>query len=283
MSERKISGKSRSPLKAKPMRQPGQSLGELRRDLFEDYLLFPGLFVIVFGFMAFVRWMEVRSGVIHSPWIYTTISAVAFAWLAFRFTRLLPLIRNLRQGEAGEKIVGEYLDRLRERGYRIFHDVLGDGFNIDHIIIGPAGVFTLETKTWSKPARGEPRIDFDGQALRVLGGEPDRSPIIQARAQAGWLRALLEESTGRKFKVHPVVLVPGWFIDSSTQKDWSTWVLEPKAFPKWLKDDPATLSPEDVQMAAYHLSRYVRSHEQEKERIERSFWHAMRRKPVKFD
>ena len=265
------------------MRQPGQSLGERRRDLFEDYLLFPVLLAATFGVMALMRWMEVRSGVVHSPWLYTGIFTFALAFLVFRFIRILPLLRNLRQGEAGEKIVGEYLERLRERGYRVFHDVLGDGFNLDHAIIGPAGVFTLETKTWSKPERGEPRIEFDGEALRVLGGQPDRSPIIQARARAGWLRLLLEESTGRKFKVHPVVLVPGWFIDSSAQRDWSTWVLEPKALPKWLKDDPAKLSPEDVQLAAYHLSRYVRSHEQEKERIERSFWHAMRRKPIKLD
>ncbi len=283
MSEPKLPPKSRSPLKAKPMRQPGQSLGERRRDLFEDYLLFPVLLAATFGVMALMRWMEVRSGVVHSPWLYTGIFTFALAFLVFRFIRILPLLRNLRQGEAGEKIVGEYLERLRERGYRVFHDVLGDGFNLDHAIIGPAGVFTLETKTWSKPERGEPRIEFDGEALRVLGGQPDRSPIIQARAPAGWLRLLLEESTGRKFKVHPVVLVPGWFIDSSAQRDWSTWVLEPKGLPKWLKDDPAKLLPEDVQLAAYHLSRYVRSHEQEKERIERSFWHAMRRKPIKLD
>ena len=283
MSEPKLPPKSRSPLKAKPMRQPGQSLGERRRDLFEDYLLFPVLLAATFGVMALMRWMEVRSGVVHSPWLYTGIFTFALAFLVFRFIRILPLLRNLRQGEAGEKIVGEYLERLRERGYRVFHDVLGDGFNLDHAIIGPAGVFTLETKTWSKPERGEPRIEFDGEALRVLGGQPDRSPIIQARARAGWLRLLLEESTGRKFKVHPVVLVPGWFIDSSAQRDWSTWVLEPKGLPKWLKDDPAKLLPEDVQLAAYHLSRYVRSHEQEKERIERSFWHAMRRKPIKLD
>ena len=283
MSEPQLPPKSRSPLKAKPMRQPGQSLGERRRDLFEDYLLFPVLLAATFGVMALMRWMEVRSGVVHSPWLYTGIFTFALAFLVFRFIRILPLLRNLRQGEAGEKIVGEYLERLRERGYRVFHDVLGDGFNLDHAIIGPAGVFTLETKTWSKPERGEPRIEFDGEALRVLGGQPDRSPIIQARARAGWLRLLLEESTGRKFKVHPVVLVPGWFIDSSAQRDWSTWVLEPKGLPKWLKDDPAKLLPEDVQLAAYHLSRYVRSHEQEKERIERSFWHAMRRKPIKLD
>lgn len=274
---------TKSPLKAKPMRQPGQSLGERRLELFEDYLLFPMLIATVFGVMALMRWMEVRSGVVHSPWLYTGVFVFGLVFFAYRLARVFPVVRNLRQGEAGEKIVGEYLDRLRERGYRVFHDVLGEGFNVDHILIGPAGVFSIETKTWSKPSRGEPRITFDGQALRVLGAEADRNPIIQARAQAGWLRGLLQESTGRTFKVHPVVLIPGWFIDSSGQRDRSVWVLEPKALPKWLKDDPPNLSVEDVQLAAYHLSRHVRSQELDRERIQRSFWHAMRSRSAKLD
>ena len=165
----------------------------------------------------------------------------------------------------------------------MFHDVLDEGFNVDHILIGPAGVFSIETKTWSKPSPSQPGITFDGLALKVLGAEEDRKPIIQARAQARWLHAFLEESTGRQFKVHPVVLIPGWFIDSSAQRDRSVWVLEPKALPKWLKDDPPNLSVEDVQLAAYHLSRHVRSQELDRERIQRSFWHAMRSRSAKLD
>jgi hypothetical protein len=274
---------TKSPLKAKPVRQPGQSLGERRLELFEDYVLFPVLFCAVFFIVAFLRWMEVHSGVVHSPWLYTAVFLAGLVFLAYRFIRVLPLIRNLRQGEAGEKIVGEYLERLRERGYQVFHDVLGESFNVDHVLIGPAGIFSIETKTWSKPVRGEPRITFDGQALRVLGSEPDRNPVVQARAQAGWLRGLLEESTGRAFQVHPVILIPGWFIDSSDQRDRSIWVLEPKALPKWLNDDPPRLSPEDVKLAAYHLSRHVRSQEKERERIQRSFWHAMRSRSSNWD
>ena len=40
---------------------------------------------------------------------------------------------------------------------------------IDHVIIGPAGIFTIETKTWSKPVRGEARIVFDGEKLTAGG------------------------------------------------------------------------------------------------------------------
>ena len=43
--------------------------------------------------------------------------------------------------------MGKVLDRLRERGWFALHDVqLGRG-NIDHVLVGPAGVFTIETKS----------------------------------------------------------------------------------------------------------------------------------------
>ena len=35
----------------------------------------------------------------------------------------------------GERAVGQYLERLRESGPRVFHDVPGVGFNLDHVVI----------------------------------------------------------------------------------------------------------------------------------------------------
>ncbi|MBE0548059.1 MAG: NERD domain-containing protein [Rubrivivax sp.] len=118
-------------------------------------------------------------------------------------------MRALRQGAEGERAVGQFLDRLRGDGYQVFHDVLGEGFNVDHVVIGSAGVFTVETKTWSKPVRGDARISYDGERLIAGSREPDRDPLLQAKAQARWLAALLAESTGRRLTVQPVVVFPG--------------------------------------------------------------------------
>jgi len=37
------------------------------------------------------------------------------------------------------------------------------------------------------------------------------------------------------------------------------WVLEPKALPSFIEQEPKTIPPADVALAAFHLSRYVRS------------------------
>lgn len=82
--------------------------------------------------------------------------------------------------------------------------------------------------------------------------------MIQARAQAAWLKGLLSESTGRNFEVFPVVVFPGWFIEQSSECLRSIWVLEPKALVKFLANAPRKLETEEVKLASFHLSRFIR-------------------------
>ena len=118
---------------------------------------------------------------------------------------LRPKLKALRQGSDGEKAVGEFLERLRGNGYQVFHDIIAKGFNIDQVLIGPTGIYARETKTLSKPIGRDARITLDAGRVLKGGIELDRNPATQARAQAGWLRSQLEESTGRKLEVFPVV------------------------------------------------------------------------------
>lgn len=145
--------------------------------------------------------------------------------------------------------------------YSVFHDLVGTDFNVDHVIIGPAGVFTIETKTWNKPGEGSPKITFDGETLLAAGIEPDRNSVIQAKAQASWLQRLLAESTGKTLPVRPVILFPGWYIEDSRASRKDLWVLEPKALSKFLANEPSVVAPEDVALASFHLSRFIRAQE----------------------
>jgi hypothetical protein len=256
--------KARSPLKAKPLRLPGQSLDEARVALFEKKLEGPLLFAAMFFMLACMEWVRYLLAAPPSPRIYTAVAAGAIAFALWRRRQLIVKVRKLRLAMDGEKVVGQYLESLRERGYQVFHDVIGTNFNIDHVLIGPAGVFTVETKTWSKPAKGEAKITFDGRAILRGTYKPDRDPIIQASAQRGWLRELLKESTGREFPVWPVIVFPGWFVEKTGQGKKPLWVLEPKALPAFLEKEPVRMSAEDVKLATYHLSRFVRSGEAER-------------------
>lgn len=254
--------KSRSPLKDKPLRLPGQSTAEEREALLDSSVGEPLLLATFLVAMAAFEWWRFYRDMKPNPVLFTVVAFIVVLYAAFRIWRVIPKLRQLRQGLEGEKAVGQFLERLREKGFHVFHDVIGDGFNVDHVLIGPSGVFTVETKTWSKPLNGKAELSFDGERIRIGAHEPDRNPVVQAKAQAAWLRQLLAESTGKQFEVRPAIVFPGWFIYNSADSKRNLWVLEPKALPGFLENEPVRLSADDVKLASFHLSRAIRSEEQ---------------------
>jgi hypothetical protein len=250
----------RSPLKGKPLRNPGQSLDRQISDFVDDSILQPVLAMVLLWVLTGLEWYRYIVPQPPQPALYTVMSGGLTLYVVWRVMHLVPRLKALKLGRDGERAVGQYLERLREEGCQIFHDIPGDKFNIDHVVIGPKGVYTVETKTISKPGRGEPKITFDGEIILVRGMKPDRDPITQAKAEAGWLRNFLLESSGRKVSVRPIVTFPGWYVEPLPKGvRYDVWVLETKAIPGWIEHEPETLTPEDVKLLSYHLSRYVRT------------------------
>lgn len=250
---------NRSPLKDKPLRLPGQSVDEERERVVENNVAQPMMLALFMILMALLEWWRIYTDMKPNPIIFSIAAVGAIAYAAIRIWRSVPALRNLRQALEGERAVGQFLERLRESGYQVFHDVVGTGFNVDHVLIGPAGVFTVETKTWSKPVRGSAKVVFDGKSLTVAGASPERDPVVQGKAQASWVRSLLNESTGRQFSVRPVIVFPGWYIENAHGGFQDVWVLEPKALPTFLSNEQRRMTPEDIKLASYHLSRLIRA------------------------
>ena len=257
--------KSRSPLKEKPLRQAGQSLLEERAQIWDDKVESWMLLAVFMVALAAWEWFSFLSPRKPTPWLVTSVAALAVAFAAWRMMRWRPRLKAIRLGIDGERVVGQYLDRMRDKGYRVFHDVVAEGFNIDHVLVGPAGVFTIETKTRSKPIRGDARVVYDGTTLTVAGFEPDRDPIAQAKGQARWLSALITDTTERRVAVRPVVAFPGWYVDAAAGSHHQVWVLEPKALPAFIEQERATLIKEDIALIAKSISMHVRALERERD------------------
>jgi hypothetical protein len=58
--------------------------------------------------------------------------------------------RNWQRGARGERRTARQLNRLARHGWVVFHDlaVPGSRANVDHLAIGPAGVFLADSKNW---------------------------------------------------------------------------------------------------------------------------------------
>lgn len=215
--------------------------------------------VILVGF-AIHEWLRSYFDTPPSPIIYSLIAAAAVAICAYKIKKHLQKIRHIKLGRDGEKCVGQFLDLLRESGAKVFHDVPALGFNLDHVVLSEYGIFVIETKTYSKPDGGAAKIEFDGKNITKNGYPLERDPIVQVTAAAKYIKEQLLDSTGKSFPIRPVVTFPGWFVTTkkgNTNSD--VWVLNPKALPAFISNSNTIMPTEDIHLANYHLSRYIRT------------------------
>lgn len=253
--------KTKSPLTNNPLRTPGQSLdSEIQRVLDGDvtsYMLFPMVF-IAWAVWSWLEWYEVIQS--PHPIIVTITAIVLSAYSFFKLVRIKKRLKSLRLGRDGERAVGQTLEALRRKGYRVFHDLIGDGFNLDHVIICEKGAYAIETKTRSKPAKGRCEIIYNEDGISINGSAPDNKMLIQAKAQKKWLEKTISELTGIKLMVIPVVVFPGWYIkDNREEKRDRVWVLEPKALPAYIDNQSNVISGEQVRLIANHISIHNRA------------------------
>lgn len=101
----------------------------------------------------------------------------------------------------GELSTGRALDRLDDR-WACLHSVpVGrNGSDIDHVVIGPPGVFTINSK--HHPRR---RVAVDEYAVTVGAVRTDY--LQRARAEAERAERLLSRSCGQRITVAPLVVV----------------------------------------------------------------------------
>jgi hypothetical protein len=254
------SAESRSPLPYKPLRLPGESVDKEIQKVIEDKIDSNLVGVAAAVGLMFYAWLNYF---LRTPPLTSAVMASVFAlgitlYTVFKIKSARAELRQLKLGREGERIVAEQLDALREQGCHVIHDFTGDKFNIDHIVIAPQGIFTIETKTISKPKKGNARITYDGETVTVGSYTPERDPVAQAKHQAGWLRRHLKDSTGEDFKVRPVVVYPGWYVQQ-TVKAPQVWVLEPKALPSFIKHEPVVLQKADIHLVSSRLKSYLRN------------------------
>lgn len=254
---------TKSPIKTPPLPQAGDSSYDWVQEIIQTKLYFWALIGAVFLILACTEWLGWYWDSPRQPYFYTFIALIAIVISVFQVRKHFKQIKQISLGARGERAIGQYLDdELKPLGYYVFHDIVendnGATFNIDHVVIGPAGVFAIETKTRSKREAGQNRIEFDGRSVRLNGGPPDEAPIRQVNANAKLIREVLEDSTGRKgIKVQSVVLYSGWWIEGNASGA-PVWVLEPKALPKWLANAGNVLSTEDVALYRSRLAVHVR-------------------------
>ncbi|HKG02777.1 MAG TPA: nuclease-related domain-containing protein [Conexibacter sp.] len=164
-------------------------------------------------------------------------------------------IERWRLGAEGEKRTAKALRPLTRRGWTLVNDIQTERGNIDHILVGPAGVFLLETKNLGGI------VSVERGALSVRWREdPDdgyEAPRVgpRARALAAQLAERLRESGMPNVWVQPIVVLWSDFPQGSVQSGGVAWVAG-KYLASALAARPTMLSGEqaDEMMAVVRSS-----------------------------
>jgi hypothetical protein len=127
--------------------------------------------------------------------------------------RLSKVAEAYERGAEGERQTAHALAMLPAAGWFVLHDVRWPGkrfANIDHVVIGPGGVFVIDSKAWSG------QVEVRGGVLRQNGYK--RESAVASAAEAAL--AVAEQAPGLSpYVVNPVLCfvglhhIEGWARD----------------------------------------------------------------------
>ena len=167
---------------------------------------------------------------------------------------LHPDARTWYSGALGEIVVANALAQLGE-GWTVLHAVpMGStSAEIDHLILGPGGIFTINTKNHSGK-----KIWIGGSTFLVNGYKQEY--MRNSAHQAERASQLLSSVTGRPVTVTPLIVVVNPSSITTGRKQPRITVLSSNTLKRWLVKRPRVLSDR----AVAHFSMFAE---------ERSTWH----------
>ena len=160
--------------------------------------------------------------------------------------------RAWRVGADGEETIGAKLDKLVPHGFYVLHAVpVGNrGSDIDHVVIGPPGVYTVNTK--KHPGK---KVWVGGSTIMVDG---QRKPYVRnSEHEAERASRLLSAAAGFPVVVKPVLIfTTGTLIPDVTikSKPKNVVVLDRMDVPRIFKRGEKRLTPDQVD-AIYDVAR----------------------------
>jgi hypothetical protein len=149
-------------------------------------------------------------------------------------------VEHWREGAEGERRTERALGALGP-GWLVAHDVEARYGNYDHIIVGPAGVFLLDTK---KPSGTVTICDGVPYVRRRMDGERavrDVSMRTRVLAAAASLKEDIQRRSGRRLWVQAVVVIWGDFLPVVHEDEQCVFIHGPR-LADWIEAQPNKLS-----------------------------------------
>jgi hypothetical protein len=165
------------------------------------------------------------------------LAVMAVGW-GLRF-RPSPDAIAWRRGAAGERRTARLLAPLERHGWAVLHDlaVPWGRANLDHLVVGPSGVFVIDSKQY----RGRLQLDPSG---RLWHGRYPLAPTLQAVSFEADQAAQVLPDPG--VAVVPIMAVHGAQVPWGKVVTDGVPVVAARRLPSMLRELPVVLGPERV-------------------------------------
>ncbi|MBL0714399.1 MAG: NERD domain-containing protein [Desulfosarcina sp.] len=177
--------------------------------------------VLILTYLVYVLFTRNREGWMDIAYL-VCLSTGFLLYGGNKLRRLSAKKRRLRKVYAGLQAVALEINRLMLSGHHVYHDFPSGGFYIDHIIVGPTGVFTVQSRIPSQfeSANGsqDKTVSVDGNEL-IFRKTTDTRAIQTTAFRASWLASWVLTATGEALRVHPLLTLPGWTVDIIDEQD----------------------------------------------------------------
>lgn len=176
---------------------PAETLTRRRDETLYMDVKYQVLTGIVFMLLLFIHWMHYLfpkgESMTFATVLYLGIALVYFI-IAYRNYKK---VERMNIGITAEREAGHFLEQELPKGYRVINSINKGSYDIDHVIIGPSGVYCIETKNTTYQDRH----------------------LTQARGNALRVSAHLKMNKDINCFVTPVVLLPRRHVKSVFKKD----------------------------------------------------------------
>ena len=261
---RRRNKRSKEPFPEKRLRSAGESTSERSIDEFQEFI-YTAMMITLTAFSGFFSVWTLRDLNLYSVVVVLIAVTAATFWFGHKLVKRVRTASSYRLGAEGERVVGEQLMRdLLPKGFMVYHDLILDpnyesnAFNIDHVVVGPTGVFVIETKTRSKQREAKrPVVKRKGDKI-MFADFADSATIPQVQRASNELKKFLGPCLPDRNRVDWAIAVPGWWTQGLPQTDQ---VMNHKMLARFISERRGNeLSANDVAIISQMVS--------EKNRIE---------------
>lgn len=234
-----------------------QKIRRMKVDLFLD-LFMPATFF----FAAVWFWVEF----IDRSWphvVFVVLWSVASVLLALRAiycyrNKTCFISGSSQQVESAQRITNR-LDLLQNDSTHVYHNIMVDGFTIDHLIISTRGMFTITMKVYNRN-HGHKLVFRHG--VLFFNGRLYDSLLRQMDGHAQCIREHIEMTMGKNYVIRKTSIVVGCFVENLDPEPGipEYGIFNENGFFAFFNKQKEVVSVEEVQMMILKLKDWQLKH-----------------------